>query len=483
MLAFTLSGAVFLYWLVLGLALLSFVSPASIPLSARLPLAPVVGLAATVLPAFWISRLGVPVHDFAWPLTLTTAVIAGAALALRWRPDGLGRAIREQRAVFAALAAAMLLIGWPLLLHGFEWLSIANDDMANYVLAAHRFADNGFSTPPTLDALLRSTDTAQVYWFLHGNDGARPGSELALAWLISLTGLNGFHLFMPVMIALHLTMIAAVTALVAVEDAGPRVPAAAALLLTVNPLIAFGTVSQLIAQVGGLALLAGSLAALRVPWTHRGRDLVRAAGLAGLTLAAFLVWYPEAYPFLGLGAILYLAINARRWAMAGRQTLVRVAGLAVAAVLLVPALTGHYFVQSVIYLLGQAASGTQGGSTDVLFPYFLIPSGISTFWGFQPLALELPEPWQSLAILGGLLLLPAAAAGIAAVTRRGAAIACVTMAMALLAALLFARGSDFGLFKIAMFIQPFLVGTLVLAVSAWLGGPAGAPATAGEDRP
>lgn len=472
MLAFLLSGAVFSYWFLLGFALLLVASPSSLSPLTRFLLAPGVGLSLTLLPVFWLSRLDIPVRDFAAPLTLASAAATAAVIGWRWRAGALGLPPIAGPAL-GALAIVLALIGWPFLAHGFDWISVANDDMANYVLAAHRFVDNGFFTAPPLDALLRSTDTPQAYWFMHGAGGVRPGSELTLAWLISLTGLDGFHLFMPTIVALHLVMIAAVTALIAAEIERGWLAVAGILLMAVNPLIAFGTVSQLIGQVGGLALLAASLSTLNAPWRHESRgDLIRAAALAGGALAAFLVWYPEAAPFLGLGVVLYMAITIRRWLGAWR----RVGPLAAVIAGLMIAATGHYFAQSVVYLLGQAAGGTRGGGGDVLFPYFLIPSGVSTFWGFQALATDLSEPWQSLVILAGLALLPPAVVVIVAVARRGALIGCVALVMAAMAALLFARGVDFGLFKIAMFIQPFLVGTVLLFLARPADDRAGAEA-------
>src|SRR5688572_30389607 len=110
-------------------------------------LAPAVGVAATLLPIFVLNQLGVPVATFSLPLT---AVLLAASLGMLWwrRPlESVRRylpGLRLYLPYLAVFVASMLLTGWPMLEYGLNWVSFANDDMANYVLLAHRHAEQGY---------------------------------------------------------------------------------------------------------------------------------------------------------------------------------------------------------------------------------------------------------------------------------------------------------------------------------------------------
>jgi len=61
--------------------------------------------------------------------------------------------------------------------------------MANYCLAADRFLHHGYYDLPE-QTQLEGRDYSQHYWFMHGLQQIRPGSELMLAFTSSITGLN-----------------------------------------------------------------------------------------------------------------------------------------------------------------------------------------------------------------------------------------------------------------------------------------------------
>src|SRR5262249_1708410 len=152
---------------------------------------------------------------------------------------------------------ALILTGWPMLEFGFAWFSYANDDMANYVLDAERMTRTGFLNIPDRSTFLEGLDYTQSYWFL-AVDGHRPGSQLLLAWVISLTGKPGFEIFMPVILAFHLVLISAAGALVC-QSRRLRLPAIiTCLMLSLSTQNSTGVLYQLIAQVGGLGMLAGA---------------------------------------------------------------------------------------------------------------------------------------------------------------------------------------------------------------------------------
>src|SRR5262249_46955031 len=167
--------------------------------------------------------------------------------------------------------------------------------------------------------LLKGRDYCQFYWLMHAAAMVRPGSDLVLAWVVSLTGLSAHQAFMPLILAFHLVLVSAAGALVfrSAEDAQPAWWTCA--LLTLSALTTLGTLYQLIAQVAGLALLAGCVTVLlRIPHDLDRVAAARYGFLAALLVSALLVVYPEIFPFLVLAFLAHLAVTWRRWLAAPR---------------------------------------------------------------------------------------------------------------------------------------------------------------------
>src|SRR5262249_30661639 len=135
-----------------------------------------------------------------------------------------------------------------------------NDDMANYCLAASRLLRHGFFDVPTARELFAGQDFTQYYWFYHVPAGIRCGPEIVVAWTASLTGLTVHQAFMPATLALHLVLISSAGALAGLPRRPRRVAFWASVLAAASPLMTYGVVCQLIAQVGGVALLCGAAA-------------------------------------------------------------------------------------------------------------------------------------------------------------------------------------------------------------------------------
>jgi hypothetical protein len=135
----------------------------------------------------------------------------------------------------------------------------------------------------------------------------------------------------------------------------------------------------------------------------------------------------------------------------------------VVGILVVLALN-QYVIAAMTFMLAQASGGIQSADVNaVLFPYFLVPSGIAAFWGLMPIAGDIQEPFVSMAIAGGLILFFWLGRYVLPKQIRHAdspvSMFLVMMAMSLL---LFFRNNDFGLFKLAMFAQPFMAGVLAI---------------------
>jgi len=454
--AFGLSVALFLFWSLLGWAALAALHSRR-NLLHNLLLAPAVGVAATLLPVFWLNRLGLPVR-YAGPLVTILLLAAAIFLLYRFRTP---LPLRRLLPFAAVLLVALLLAGHPLLRFGFDWVSYGSDDMANYVLAAHRFHDYGFFALPDGDALLHNRDTSLYYWFMHAVIGDRPGSELLLAWLMSLTRLNGLQVFMPLILALHLALVAAAGAL---AGRSPRARTAALLtcfLVACSSLTTLGVVYQLIAQTFGLALLCAAGALIlpplpvrRGPWRY---------GLLGATvLSALLVVYPEVVPFLALAFVLSATIQTLRRRLALPTLLWPLTTLSLFCVLFL----NRYLLTALVFIQKAIGKIQPADLRYSLFPFYLLPSGLANLWGFLALSqTTFAEPWLSLAIAAGALLLILAAAAAAWQTWLGQPIAALATVLLAATILFFVRRNDFGLFKVTMFLQPFVLGVLV---TAWL---------------
>jgi hypothetical protein len=462
--AVLLSLSLFALWTAVGLALLNagrFRGPVR-----KLLLAPTVGVAVFGLAAYTGVQFGFPVGRSAAAVGI--GVTLGAAVGL-WRTRGsFARArvaARRYSAFLLVVVATFFLTAWPLVRYGFDWVANGNDDMANYCLGAAGFRDHGFLRVPTPEEVRDGSDPTQRLWFLYHDAGTltqkRCGAELTLALVGTWTGLTPQQVFMPVIAAFNMALIAATAGLVLVCTRRRAAALWAGALLAVSSQTAYGVVQQLIAQAAGLGLLCTSVAMVTSPFRRfPAGPLVRRAAVCGVTFAGLIVFYAEAVPFLVGACVLLGARDLLR-----RHPVRRHIGHAGAAITTMALVAPVYFIGTAHFLLGQAHQGT-GAKTHTLeiFPFFMTPRGPALVWGMLPSYGEVAEPRLSAALVLGVVLLAALALLALAQYRRGRAFAAVLVAMMAMAAVLYVQKAAFGLFKIAMFAQPFIWAT----VAAWV---------------
>ncbi len=459
--AFLFTLALFAFWGLIGFATIS-VFPPRLRLIQSVLISPAIGVAITILPVFFINRAGLPVKDFGRILLPSLAALAVLALFLKKPFFPYKRLLPFLGIVLVAL----LLAARPMFSYGFDWVSFANDDMANYCLAAQRFLNNGFFDPPNLAALYSGKDYSLVYWFMHVSAGVRSGSELMLAVVWAFSGLNAHQIFMPVIMALHLTLVSGTGALVSGARTSRKNPMIAMALMAISPLTTLGALYQLIAQVGGLALLCAAVTLM-----YRSRALrpiswqVIGSIPAAAVFAALFVWYPEVLPFFGLGWMLYVALLLRR----NKQQVILVVlpALFVGAFVLIA--LNKYVLSALMFMLGQASGGMKSADIHAaLFPYFLVPSGLPALWGLIPITSDIHEPFVSLAIAAGLILIYWLFRRVipTQVSKITAPISMLLLMMSM-GLLLFYRNNDFGLFKLSMYLQPFLLGAVAIELSSF----------------
>lgn len=453
MLALGFSITLALFWTLLGQAVL-IATRSRVGVLRSWLLAPALGVAVTVLMVMIVNQAGIPVDRFAWPLTLFLGLAAACIVARGPRPPF---PVRAALPIIAAVGGFFLLAGIPFWTVGFHWTSYVNDDYLNYSLAAERFRRFGYFRAPTV-AELSGRDYTQYYWFMHAMSLMRCGAEETVAWAASLLNLRAIFAFMPTQLAMAAAQIMAAAGLVLHRGRWRRAAQAAALLLAATPMFMFGFIYQLIAQVGGLPLMLAFVAFATRRWRTgvTGRELLAAAIPTALAGGALAIFYPEVSPFgwIAIGLYTVSDVIARRtlrpWPLFWAWV------VALAAVLLRYNLLSYYLTLS-----GQLANGVfQRDLTLSKFPFFLLPSGLSALFGFQILPGFIDEPWASIFIaVGGVLLVTAALAAVVLAWRREPVGGLLLVNLAL-GAMLFRRGNDFGLYKLAMYLQPALMGVL-----------------------
>lgn len=456
MLAFALSIALFAYWSVLGFSLVSRLNSRRNLLRNAL-LSPALGAAATVILILWVSVVGIPLKRAA--LALTVALFAGAVVWLRGSRPILP--IKQLVPFLLVLILASSLTGYPLLRFGFDWVSFGNDDMANYTLGATYLSNYGFFPPPPPERIVEDRDASAVMWYYLVAGGERPGIELANAWVSSTTGLSSHQTYMPVMLALHLVLISAAGALL-LQCRAYRLPSVlACIALACSSLNTLGTLYQLMAQVLGVALLIGACVMSCAGCRRTSRRLTVGRIVLSTTLtSALLIVYPELLPCFLVAVFLYhcmlLVRKQESW-----RLLIRLA----AYIGLGTALTVNVACVGIVTDAVRRMSGTfrDISATGGLFPFYLIPSGLAHLWGFYPIGERLAGGLLSLGIVLGALLLLGTCIGAVWLAWRGQVVAILCVTMIGIGMRAFILNADFVLYKVAMYVQPFLLGTAFLS--------------------
>lgn len=462
MIAVGISFAIFGVWIVVGYALISSLLPRGNSVS-NLLLSPAIGMGALGLAAHTGLRCESPVGPLAIPIVLSALLLALVVLAIR-RPPLPWRRILP----FGLIAlVAFSLSGWPMFRWGGDWIANANTDMANYCQGATGFREHGFRALH-VDKFFAGEDLTYDLWQLYADRfGTRHGVELTLAMTSKITTLPTPFVFMPLILAMHMALIFSVGYLFHRLADGKRVSLIVCGFMAISPLSTFGVVQQLLGQVGGLALLAAATGyymrpARRLPlqaWLKRGL-------LGGILAAAFMLFYPELAPFLFAAFGLHIVVGFVRGRWDTKQFAV-----AIQAAILVAPLLGSFLSPCIGFLMHQAANTKESAQFHVkIFPQYLDTEGFARLWGFatnyEPVDVKPESRWpvHGLVVEGGFCLLLSLTAGIALSWRRRP-VGLMLLVMAGVAVDLFAGKAAFGLFKLAMYAQPFLLGSLVLGWS------------------
>lgn len=402
-----------------------------------------------------LNRLGLPVRAFGLPLVLG-ATCASLVYCLIRRPH----VDWKRAAVWAgALVFALLVVGWPMLVGGLDWIGFGNGDMGTYLLGADHFFRHGFYQLPNLRDLLHETDPSWDDSFYYSIGEVRSGSQMILALLMAASSLTAAQGYMSLVLALHLTMLCAAAALVCGSSNRERVALLAFLMIASSAELADGTINNLMPQDFGLAALAACVVLL-LDRPLEGRRIYAQAALGGVFVATLLLAYPEMLPFLILALAMYGTVAALKGIIPFRRWLL-VAPLVCSVTLAL----ANAAVPGALHLLLWAGRANSGGAITSIFPYYMTPFGFALGWGFAPLGSGDYSTWLIQAgVVAGMLLYIAAAIVCLRGIFRLSPIASVGATMLLLFPVLFATDDAFGMMKLAMYAQPFVLGALAIAV-------------------
>jgi hypothetical protein len=456
MIPLLLVAGLFVYLTTVGQAVICLIKP-RIGILWSWFVAPAVGLALLLIIVTRLNVWGVPIRT-AGPWA-TGVLLVGALGVLVWRRPVLP--FRKLAPFLLISIGYLFYVGWPSLEFGFKWISYGNDDMANYCLAADRFLEHGYYSVP-LQTDLEGRDYSQHYWFMHALQQIRPGSEMTIAWIASLTGRRTHEVFMPAILMLSLMQLFAMGSIAVWRGRYRKIAIVAFFLFATSPLFGLGTLYQLIAQVGGLALL---LAIASILFMVR-KLTRRTMAVAGILTAGLAIFYPEVSPFVALGIIL-VTLRLRFTEPTKLKPYVYfILGVAVLTFVLIASSTYQFINTLVMQAAGSAGLGAMAEINDqsgglVLFPWTLVPSFIPMLFGLHPFGKVGVDPLISCQIITGLAFLVYFLWRTWRNFKAGAPVGYLGVIMFLLGIYLFQKGQDFGLFKLAMYAQPVI--TLCLA--------------------
>jgi len=262
---------------------------------------------------------------------------------------------------------------------------------------------------------------------------------------------------MPTILMLSMLQIFALGAVSIFKGRYRKVTLVAFFLFATSPLFGLGTLYQLIAQVGGIAIL---LAAASVLFNTRHMTW-RKLALGGIITACLAIYYPEVAPFVALG-IMLCAVRLRYTDRAKfNGYALFIGGVAALTFLLIATNTYQFINTLVMQSVGSAGLGAMAEINDqsgglVLFPWTLVPSFLPMLFGLHAFGVVGVDPLISIliALAFGLLIYMVVRAW--KNFREGSPIGYLGVLMLFLGFYLFNKGQDFGLFKLAMFAQPVI---------------------------
>ena len=430
----------------------------------RLLLAPTLGLSVTLLALFTLSRIRFPIKAVAMPVFLAGLVLSGYFLLTQ-------RQIRKRKTFLLfglAIVAALIPFTWPLLKFGFEWLAFVNGDMSYYSTSSTRLLNYGYSQLPISGNIYDIKDHSLMTWSYHNTMSYRTGADLLLAYLVGATGLTAHQVYMPLIIAFNFCVMAGAGALSLLAIRKWSFALWTMALLALSPMLTIEVTMQQLAQAIGLA----ALTSLCVSYTKvmTGSQLRPWGPICTVvfSFSTLALSYFEIIPFFVLYVLVFEAARWRKWTDATTRTAyIRTVAITACGIVLI---LNRYLFSTVERIVFAAQVSFENSAMTMhadgvsVFPYFFLPINGALLWGWMPLSGQA----NSLVVVLGLLATVLFIGALFAPRIRRLPSAQMTTVMLLVAVAMWIGGNGYGLFKIAMFIQPFLLPTLAAIVALFV---------------
>jgi hypothetical protein len=332
--------------------------------------------------------------------------------------------------------------------------------MLAYVLGANHFYANSLDQLPHLGDLLAERDPTWDYTFIYALGEVRWASQLMIALVMSATTLSAAQVYMPLQISFHVLVAATAAAAVYTNASRRYVSILTFIVVGTASNLAQGSFNELMPQDFGIVALLGSIAILLRPYQKDA--LIRHATLGAIYVAALLTAYPELSPFFVASFVIYAAVSILRRRELVRSWLVRSGVL----ILLCLLFTNFTLVGAVHLLIWEAEVGSAHSVvTDELFPYYLTPVGLALGWGLLPYGAVLGNSaFEQFFIWIGLILTVCSLLLVARGLYLLEAVAFPALIMLMFVLALFHGKSGFGLFKLAMYAQAFVLAGIIVVV-------------------
>ena len=460
--AIALTVAIFIYLFIVGGAIY-FLAGNQEKIERFIYIFPALGLAASVLTVFTLSRVGIPVFDFANFLSLATLTAA----ILIWFKNLSSFKLPNSLALIFILGFALCLTAYPMVVYGFNWISYGNDDMANYSLSAQRFLQHGFYYYFDPEKFKLGLYYPSIFKFMHVDRHQRAGSELTLAYVSGVSGLNVHQVYMPLMIALYLVLVSAAGSLIEVKGKSIGSRNVVCFLTCISPLTILGAMYQLIGQLGGLAMMTACVALLaELRPSVTARETITKTFNFLLMFVGLLIWYPEVLPFLGLGYLIYFILQSRHEIKNGerfKKFIKMIIIISFGAILLL----NVYIFEVIQFTISQLGTANGNAKVDIfIFPWYLKPIGLPYLLGILYINQPIPHIISDIAILCSVaVILWIIVCLLRKMASRADLVDCTLFGFFIVFGFFFIKERDFPLYKTAMYLQPFLLAFLVSLMS------------------
>lgn len=419
--------------------------------------APFLGFGFSAVSLLYLGQINIPTRTGIWMVLVLATLVNLLALRYRRTPlrENFGRFCTP---LLIPSIVLLILVAWPAVWVGLEYMAYFNEDMWHYSIVADWVSQHGYFDPPSARDL--ATNSVHAEGVKEYSDAHyRVLVEYFLSGIVSLSGghWQARQLFTPVIVSF--AFIAPHAAFAFARDALKLSVSPAwciALFFALLSTYQWGIYHQLLAQSIGIPLMLLLVAEYAVykscpSWFSVWR-------LAGLTLVLALT-YPEILPFavLPIGADLVYSLASR--VLPRLPTIKHMTTLSVAVLIAAHINTWYlwfFFLHQAVYPV--TLRGTYA------FPYLFRASGLPALYGLVPITFNLmgAGAWTvarywSLVGAGFTLAVVTLWGGWRLLRQKNIPAAALLIALLITWVFSYSRRADFALFKASLFISPVLL--------------------------